>query len=81
MKNKGLKTTCPCYVSVKMSTKFDLRYVSVPELDPSDLNFETEAEKLLKYSLFIDGGAGFGKSFLMKNSWNKPIAWVSSMSF
>jgi hypothetical protein len=66
MKNKGLKTTCPCYVSVKMSTKFDLRYVSVPELDPSDLNFETEAEKLLQTSLFIDGGAGFGKSFLMK---------------
>ena len=46
--------------------KFDLRYKDVPVLDPSDLNFEEEAEKLLQTSLFIDGAAGFGKSFLMK---------------
>ena len=46
--------------------KFDLRYKDVPVLDPSDPCFEAEAEKLLSQSLFIDGGAGFGKSFLMK---------------
>ena len=46
--------------------KFDLRYKNVPVLDPSDPCFEAEAEKLLSQSLFIDGGAGFGKSFLMK---------------
>ena len=46
--------------------KFDLRYEDVPVLDPSGNDFEAEAEKLLSQSLFIDGGAGFGKSFLMK---------------
>ena len=46
--------------------KFDLRYKDVPVLDPSDPCFEAEAEKLLSQSLFIDGGAGFGKSFLMQ---------------
>ena len=46
--------------------KFDLTYKDVPALDPSDPHFETEAEKLLQTSLFIDGGAGYGKSFLMK---------------
>ena len=46
--------------------KFDLRYEDVPVLDPSGNDFEAEAEKLLSQSLFIDGGAGFGKSFLMQ---------------
>ena len=46
--------------------KFDLTYKDVPPLDPSHPNFEEEAEKLLQSSLFIDGGAGYGKSFLMK---------------
>jgi len=49
-----MSVLCKCK---KMSTKFDLRYKDVPVLDPSDQKFEEEAEKLLKYSLFIDGGA------------------------
>ena len=50
----------------KLLEKFDLRYKDIPTLDPSDPCFKAEAEKLLQTSFFIDGGAGFGKSFLMK---------------
>ena len=50
----------------KLIERFDLHYNDIPAVDPSDPNFEAEAEKLLQTSLFIDGGAGFGKSFFMK---------------
>ena len=56
----------PSAYVTNLLAKFDLTYNDVPVLDPSDPNFEEEAEKLLQTSLFIDGGAGYGKSFLMK---------------
>ena len=56
----------PSAYVTNLLAKFDLTYKDVPVLDPSDPNFEEEAEKLLQTSLFIDGGAGYGKSFLMK---------------
>lgn len=63
-----------------LRAKFDLTYKDVPALDPSDPNFEAEAEKLLQTSLFIDGGAGYGKSFLMKKLMEQAdrlgLSWV-----
>lgn len=48
------------------ATKFQLRYENVLEVSPSDVVFVEEAEKLLQTSFFCDGGAGYGKTFLIK---------------
>ena len=58
----------PSAYVTNLLAKFDLTYKDVPAIDPSDENFEEEAEKLLQTSLWLDGGAGHGKSYLMKRN-------------